>query len=63
MINKDFIDQSKRVLKVAKKPDVEEYITIAKITGLGIIILGLIGVIIFFIFEYLINGLISPWEG
>ena len=41
-----FIKDSKRVLKVAKKPDKEEYWSLAKITVLGIIVIGVIGFII-----------------
>jgi len=42
----EFIEKSRRVLKVSKKPDREEYFTVAKVTGIGIIILGVIGLII-----------------
>jgi protein transport protein SEC61 subunit gamma-like protein len=42
----NFIKQCKRVLHVAKKPDKEEYTNVAKITGLGIIIIGVIGFVI-----------------
>lgn len=49
-INKEsiygFLKQCERVLRVAKKPDTEEYKTVAKVTGLGIIIIGVIGFII-----------------
>lgn len=41
-----FIKDSKRVLKVAKKPDREEYWSLAKITVLGIVVIGVIGFII-----------------
>lgn len=41
-----FIKDSKRVLKVAKKPDREEYVSLAKITVLGIVVIGVIGFII-----------------
>lgn len=41
-----FIRQNKRVLRVSKKPDRDEYINVAKITGIGIIIIGVIGFII-----------------
>jgi protein transport protein SEC61 subunit gamma and related proteins len=41
-----FIKQSQRVLRVSKKPDWDEYINVAKITGLGIIIIGVIGFIV-----------------
>ena len=42
----NFIKQCKRVLHVAKKPDKEEYTNVAKITGLGIIIIGVIGFVV-----------------
>lgn len=41
-----FINQCKRVLLVSKKPDKFEYTNVAKITGIGIIIVGVIGFII-----------------
>ena len=44
-----FVKDSKRVLKVARKPDKDEYIDFAKVTTLGIIIIGLIGFVIFLI--------------
>ena len=42
----DFIKQSKRVLKVARKPDREEYFNFAKVTAIGIAIIGVIGFVI-----------------
>jgi protein transport protein SEC61 subunit gamma-like protein len=49
-INKEsiygFLKQCERVLRVSKKPDNEEYRTVAKVTGIGIIIIGIIGFII-----------------
>ena len=41
-----FITQCVRVLKVTRKPDKTEYTMLVKISGLGIIIIGLIGFII-----------------
>ncbi|MGB9937650.1 MAG: protein translocase SEC61 complex subunit gamma [Methanobacterium sp.] len=38
-----FIRQCRRVLHVSKKPDREEFQNLAKITGIGIIIIGAIG--------------------
>ena len=35
-----------RVLRITRKPDMIEYKTIAKASGLGIIIIGLIGFIL-----------------
>lgn len=49
-INKEsiygFLKQCERVLKVSRKPDNEEYKTVSKVTGIGIIIIGVIGFII-----------------
>jgi protein transport protein SEC61 subunit gamma-like protein len=41
-----FFYECKRVLRVARKPDKEEYLDIAKVTGLGILLIGLIGFVI-----------------
>lgn len=38
-----FIQECLRVLRVTKKPDKIEFMTIVKMSGLGIIIIGLIG--------------------
>ncbi len=49
-INKEaiqgFLKQCERVLRVSKKPDADEYKMVAKVTGVGIIIIGIIGFII-----------------
>ena len=56
-INKEsiygFLKQCERVLRVSKKPDTEEYKTVAKVTGIGILIIGLIGFIIALISQLL----------
>ncbi|MDI6702887.1 protein translocase SEC61 complex subunit gamma [Methanothermobacter wolfeii] len=49
----NFIKQSKRVLKVSKKPTREEYINVSKVTGIGIIIIGVVGFIISIIAQLL----------
>ena len=38
-----------RVLKMAKKPNREEYVKIVLITGIGIILLGVVGFVIYLI--------------
>ncbi|AMM54260.1 protein translocase SEC61 complex subunit gamma [Pyrococcus kukulkanii] len=43
---KEFWKESKRVFLVTKKPRWDEYKKAAKITGLGIILIGLIGMLI-----------------
>ncbi len=52
---KDFIIQCKRVLRVTKKPNKEEFLTIVKVSGLGILVIGLIGFILQFINQILIK--------
>ncbi|WP_458457066.1 protein translocase SEC61 complex subunit gamma [Methanobrevibacter sp.] len=41
-----FIKDSKRVLKVSKKPDLPEYIDLAKVSLMGVVIIGVIGFVI-----------------
>ena len=43
---KSFIVECKRVIKVTKKPDKLEFKTIVKVSGIGILIIGLIGFLI-----------------
>jgi len=43
---KSFLIESRRVLKITRKPTAEEFKTIVKVTGLGTIIIGLIGYLI-----------------
>ena len=43
---KGFIGESVRVLKVTRKPSKEEFSTIVKVSGLGMIVIGLIGFVI-----------------
>ena len=45
-----------RVLKMARKPTTEEYEKTAKITGLGILLIGALGFVI-----YIIRELVAPW--
>lgn len=47
---KNKYSQYKRVLSVARKPDKEEFIKSTKITGAGIILIGVLGFIIFLIY-------------
>ncbi len=43
---RSFINECARVLRVTKKPDKLEFMTIVKVSGLGILIIGLVGFII-----------------
>lgn len=46
---KRLYNESVRVLKVTKKPDRLEFMTVVKVSGLGIGVIGLIGFIIIMI--------------
>ncbi|MEX0920999.1 MAG: protein translocase SEC61 complex subunit gamma [Candidatus Pacearchaeota archaeon] len=48
---KRFIAKSKRVWLVMKKPTKNEYMTVAKITAIGILIIGVVGFIISMIMQ------------
>ena len=45
----------RRVLQIARKPGKEEYVTSAKISALGIALIGFIGFVIFLV--YILSGL------
>jgi protein transport protein SEC61 subunit gamma and related proteins len=45
-----------RILKMARKPTNEEYEKTAKITGLGILLIGSLGFVI-----YIFRELVAPW--
>ena len=45
-----------RVLKMTRKPTNEEYEKTAKITGLGIMLIGALGFVI-----YIVRELVAPW--
>ena len=42
----DFIKLCQRVLHVSKKPGRDEFFNVAKITGIGVLIIGAIGFVI-----------------
>jgi len=50
---KEFLTECRRVLRITKKPDKEEFKTIVKISGIGIIIIGALGFLVSFIKEVL----------
>ena len=49
----NFAKQCRRVLYVSKRPDRDEYVNVAKITGIGIIIIGVIGFLIYLLAQVL----------
>lgn len=42
----EFLTSANRVLTVSKKPDTQQYLSMTRITALGIVILGVIGYIV-----------------
>ena len=42
----DYVSGCTRVIKIAKRPSKEEFLKVLKLTGLGMIIIGLIGLLI-----------------
>lgn len=50
---KRFMKETMRVLRVTKKPNRDEFMSITKVTGLGIVIIGVIGFVIFMIKQIL----------
>ncbi|MEM2890337.1 MAG: protein translocase SEC61 complex subunit gamma [Candidatus Hadarchaeum sp.] len=53
-----FLHEAKRVIAVARKPDQEEYLQVAKVAGLGILLIGLVGFVIMLI-SYFIQGMLT----
>ena len=50
---KKMLKEWKRVYKITKKPGKVEFFSIVKVTGLGIILVGIIGFAIFMVVELL----------
>ncbi len=51
-----FLQNCRRTLQVAKKPDKSEYLQVAKITGLGILLVGFVGFVIMFVSYIITQG-------
>ena len=50
------LKEYKRVLSISRKPNKDEFIATLKISGLGIMVIGVIGFIIQLIYQYIIRG-------
>ncbi|MEM4165948.1 MAG: protein translocase SEC61 complex subunit gamma [Candidatus Bilamarchaeaceae archaeon] len=48
---KELLRRIHRVLLIARKPTGEEFAEVAKVTGLGILLFGTVGLIIYVIFS------------
>ena len=53
---KKIIEKIRRVLLVSSKPDKDEFMQSFKVTGLGILLIGVIGFVIFLIVNVLTGG-------
>jgi len=52
----EFIRQCLRVVRVATKPDSGEFLAAVKVTGLGILIIGIVGFAIYMLFQLMNLG-------
>lgn len=55
-----WLKEATRIMRLTRKPKQTEYSDVAKITGLGIFVIGLIGFIIFLISQIIRRGGLSP---
>lgn len=53
MMIRETLEEWSRVVKLSRKPKRYEFVTIAKVTGLGILIVGLVGFMIRMIIQIL----------
>lgn len=51
----DKLREYKRIIKISSKPSLEEYAKVVKITGLGILLIGGIGILTQIIFQFLLG--------
>ncbi|MDD5148684.1 MAG: protein translocase SEC61 complex subunit gamma [Candidatus ainarchaeum sp.] len=56
----NFLASSKRVLVIAKKPSKDEFMAMMKVTAIGVIIIGIIGVIVQLVFVLTGVGFAKP---
>ncbi len=53
MISMTFINRCMRVLHIAKKPTRKELNEIVKVTGLGLLVIGSFGMLMYLIFSFI----------
>lgn len=53
---KSFLLECSRVLKITKRPDKEEFQSIVKVSGLGILLIGFIGFLLVILKQVLTQG-------
>jgi protein transport protein SEC61 subunit gamma and related proteins len=50
---KERISRWRRTLQVARKPDKDEFISSAKISGFGLVVIGAIGFVIYLFYQFI----------
>ena len=50
---RNFVSSSRRVLVIARKPNWNEFQTMAKVTGLGVVVISIIAFVVYLIFAFL----------
>jgi len=53
---KGFLEDTKRIFTISKKPTKEEFLAMLKVVGIGIIIIGIIGYLVSLLF----NSVVFP---
>jgi protein transport protein SEC61 subunit gamma-like protein len=54
---KEKLLQYRRTIEIARKPDREEWISSAKVSGLGILVIGGVGFVVFIAYYLILNAL------
>ena len=50
---KKFYKETMRVMRITKKPSRSEFMSLSKVTGLGIAIIGIVGFLIFLLKQFI----------
>lgn len=50
---RNYLKACARVLSIAKRPNLKEYKQIAKLTGMGLLVMGLLGLVVTMLFTVL----------
>ena len=53
MISIEFVQRCMRILQIAKRPTKKEYDEILRITGIGMIFVGMVGMTMYVIFSFI----------
>lgn len=54
---KEKLEEYRRVISVSKKPDREEFLSTARITALGIALIGAVGFVIYILYYLIVSNI------